>query len=471
MAGGQRHDAPLQAGGLRGGRSPPRVQPCRAPSGCPCGSGGRSCRAEPDQRVVLARPTTRSFIGISALSVILMCSGQTSVQHFTCSTKAFPYIAAGCGVPTTDRSSPCASPWTSPATPSCAASRPSGASAANSWASACRSSPRGWAPGRASTWTSSGLGMADGCELRVHPTGKAVVRLRVQTQGQGHETTFAQIVSQELGIPPEDIDVVHGDTDQTPFGLGTYGSRSTPVSGAAAAVVARKVRDKARHHRRRHAGVARRTTWSGRRAAGTSRATPSRAGRSRRSRIARPRHRSSCPRGWRATSTPRCVYNPPNLTYPFGAYICVVDVDPGTGVGQGAPLRRGRRLRAADQPDDRRGPGPRRARRRHRDGADGDDRVRRGRQLPRRLVHGLPAADVDGVPALGAGRDGHAVAAPPDRAPRASASRPRSAHRPPSSTPWWTRCRRRPSRRHAADPGAVWRAMQGSPLRTDLAVE
>ncbi len=90
-----------------------------------------------------------------------------------------------------------------------------------------------------------GLGMADGCELRVHPTGKAVVRLSVQTQGQGHETTFAQIVAEEIGIPPADIEVVHGDTDNTPFGLGTYGSRSTPVSGAAAALVARKVRDKA----------------------------------------------------------------------------------------------------------------------------------------------------------------------------------------------------------------------------------
>ncbi|MEB0260004.1 molybdopterin-dependent oxidoreductase, partial [Undibacterium sp. 5I1] len=57
---------------------------------------------------------------------------------------------------------------------------------------------------------------------------------------------FAQIVAEEIGIPPEDIDVVHGDTDQTPFGLGTYGSRSTPVSGAAVALVARKVREKAR---------------------------------------------------------------------------------------------------------------------------------------------------------------------------------------------------------------------------------
>src|SRR5260370_11960239 len=89
-----------------------------------------------------------------------------------------------------------------------------------------------------------GLGMADGCELRVHPTGKAVVRLSVQTQGQGHETTFAQLVAEELGIPPEDIDVVHGDTDQTPFGLGTYGSRSTPVSGAAVVLAAPQARAK-----------------------------------------------------------------------------------------------------------------------------------------------------------------------------------------------------------------------------------
>src|SRR5262249_27374910 len=91
-----------------------------------------------------------------------------------------------------------------------------------------------------------GLGMADGADLRVYPTGKAVLAISVQTQGQGHETTFAQIVAQELGLSPDDVEVVHGDTDLTPFGLGTYGSRSTPVSGAAAVMVARKVRDRAR---------------------------------------------------------------------------------------------------------------------------------------------------------------------------------------------------------------------------------
>ena len=91
-----------------------------------------------------------------------------------------------------------------------------------------------------------GLGMADGASLRVHPTGTAVLGVSCQTQGQGHETTFAQIVANELGLSPDDIEVVHGDTDRTPFGLGTYGSPSTPVSGAAAAMVSRKVRERAR---------------------------------------------------------------------------------------------------------------------------------------------------------------------------------------------------------------------------------
>ena len=84
----------------------------------------------------------------------------------------------------------------------------------------------------------------------MHPTGKAILKLGVKSQGQGHETTFAQIVAEELGIPPEDVSVREGDTDNTPYGLGTYASRSTPTGGAATAVVARKLRDKAKEHRR-----------------------------------------------------------------------------------------------------------------------------------------------------------------------------------------------------------------------------
>jgi carbon-monoxide dehydrogenase large subunit len=173
-----------------------------------------------------------------------------------------------------------------------------------------------------------GLGMADGCELRIHPTGKAVVRLSVQTQGQGHETTFAQIVAEELGIPPADIEVVHGDTDQTPFGLGTYGSRSTPVSGAAAALVARKVRDKAKiiASGMLEVSVAD-LEWEKGRFAVKGDPTQSVTIQD----IAFRAHGAGdLPDGLEGGLEAQICYNPSNLTYPFGAYICVVDVDRGT---------------------------------------------------------------------------------------------------------------------------------------------
>ncbi len=172
-----------------------------------------------------------------------------------------------------------------------------------------------------------GLGMADGCELRVHPTGKAVVRLSVQSQGQGHETTFAQIVAEEIGIPPADIDVVHGDTDATPYGLGTYGSRSTSVSGAAAALVARRVRDKARliaaHMLEVSPDDLEWDTGSFRvKGVPTAAVTIQD--------IAMRAHGVDLPDGLEGGLDAQINYNPENLTFPFGAYICVVDVDPGT---------------------------------------------------------------------------------------------------------------------------------------------
>jgi carbon-monoxide dehydrogenase large subunit len=175
-----------------------------------------------------------------------------------------------------------------------------------------------------------GLGMNDGCELRVHPTGKAVVRLSVQSQGQGHETTFAQIVAEEIGIPPDDIDVVHGDTDNTPFGLGTYGSRSTPVSGAAAALVARKVRDKARiiASGMLEVSVAD-LEWE----KGSFHVTGDPSKSVTIQQIAMAAHGAGdLPEGLEGALEAQICYNPENLTYPFGAYICVVDVDPGTAV-------------------------------------------------------------------------------------------------------------------------------------------
>ncbi|MET4061060.1 carbon-monoxide dehydrogenase large subunit [Arthrobacter sp. UYP6] len=173
-----------------------------------------------------------------------------------------------------------------------------------------------------------GLGMADGAELRIHPTGKAVVRLSVQSQGQGHETTFAQIVAEELGIPPEDIEVVHGDTDQTPFGLGTYGSRSTPVSGGAVALVSRKIRDKARLiaaamlETRPEDLEWEKGRWF---VKGDPSAAKTMA------EIAMGAHGTvALPDGVDGNLDAEVTYDPPNLTFPFGAYICVVDIDPGT---------------------------------------------------------------------------------------------------------------------------------------------
>jgi carbon-monoxide dehydrogenase large subunit len=174
-----------------------------------------------------------------------------------------------------------------------------------------------------------GLGMADGADLRVHPTGKAVLSISVQTQGQGHETTFAQIVAQELGLSPDDVEVVHGDTDRTPFGLGTYGSRSTPVSGAAAAVVARKVRERARIVASAMLEVSPDDLeWTGEKF--QVRGDPDQARNI--AEIAMAAHSGlELPDGVEGHLDASTVYNPPNLTYPFGAYICVVDVDPGTG--------------------------------------------------------------------------------------------------------------------------------------------
>ena len=173
-----------------------------------------------------------------------------------------------------------------------------------------------------------GLAMNDGASLRISPTGTAQLAISVQTQGQGHETTFAQIVSHELGLDPEDVEVVHGDTDTTPYGMGTYGSRSTPVSGAATALAARKVRERARLVASAMLEVAPEDLewvdgrWS-------VRGDPT-VGVSLREIAAAARGPVDLPPGVEAGLDAEAVYDPPNLTFPFGAYVCVVDVDPGT---------------------------------------------------------------------------------------------------------------------------------------------
>ena len=83
-------------------------------------------------------------------------------------------------------------------------------------------------------------------EIRVHPTGSVTVFTGSHSHGQGHETTFAQVVAARLGIPVENVDIVHGDTGRVPFGMGTYGSRSISVGGAAIMKALDKIESKAK---------------------------------------------------------------------------------------------------------------------------------------------------------------------------------------------------------------------------------
>ena len=172
-----------------------------------------------------------------------------------------------------------------------------------------------------------GLRMFDSAELRVHPTGKALLRMGTKSQGQGHETTFAQIVTEELGIPAADIAVEEGDTDTAPYGLGTYASRSTPVAGAATAMVARKLREKARKIAAHLLEAAEEDLeWENGRF--FVKGSPDKAKTIQDVAFAA---YTNIPEGMEAGLEGVHYYDPPNMTYPFGTYAVVVDVDKGTG--------------------------------------------------------------------------------------------------------------------------------------------
>jgi len=172
-----------------------------------------------------------------------------------------------------------------------------------------------------------GLKMFDSCEIRVHPTGKAIARFGTKSQGQGHETTYAQILAEELGIPAKDIQIEEGDTDTAPYGLGTYASRSTPVAGAAAAVASRKVRDKARKIAAYLLEAAEDDlVWEPGKF--SVKGAPNRFKTIQDIAFAA---YTNHPQGMEAGLEAVSYYDPPNLTYPFGSYICVVDIDKGTG--------------------------------------------------------------------------------------------------------------------------------------------
>ncbi len=172
-----------------------------------------------------------------------------------------------------------------------------------------------------------GVAMFDSAEIRIHPTGSIIARMGSKSQGQGHETTWAQIIATELGIPADDIMIEEGNTDTAPYGLGTYGSRSTPVAGAAIAMAARKIKAKAQMIAAHLLEVSEYDLeWDidGFRVKGN----PERA-------------KTMKEIAWAAYNAPPPglepgleavnYYDPPNMTYPFGAYFCVMDIDLDTG--------------------------------------------------------------------------------------------------------------------------------------------
>jgi carbon-monoxide dehydrogenase large subunit len=172
-----------------------------------------------------------------------------------------------------------------------------------------------------------GVGMFDSCEIRVHPDGSAIARMGTITQGQGHQTTYAQIIASEAGIPASLITVEEGDTATAPYGLGTYGSRSTPVAGAAVARASHKIREKARQIAAHLLEASpddvefdldrfvlkgspeqfktlKQVAWAA---------------------------YNNVPEGMEMGLEAVDYYDPPNFTFPFGAYLCVLDVNRYTG--------------------------------------------------------------------------------------------------------------------------------------------
>jgi aerobic carbon-monoxide dehydrogenase large subunit len=173
-----------------------------------------------------------------------------------------------------------------------------------------------------------GIAMFDSCEIRVHPTGAAIARLGTKSQGQGHETTYAQILATETGIPSDMITIEEGDTDTAPYGLGTYGSRSTPVAGAACARAGKKIRQKAQliashllevHHDDLEWDV------DGFQVKGMPEKRKSM------KELAWAAY-NNVPPGMQMGLEAVDYYDPPNFTFPYGAYFCVLNVDIDTGV-------------------------------------------------------------------------------------------------------------------------------------------
>jgi carbon-monoxide dehydrogenase large subunit len=188
----------------------------------------------------------------------------------------------------------------------------------------------GLAPSNIAGALGARAGLFEAGEVRVHPTGKVTVFTGSHSHGQGHETTFSQVVADRLGIPIEDVDIQHGDTGKVLFGMGTYGSRSLSVGGTAIVKALDKVIAKGKKiaaHLMEAADTDVEFVDGIFKVAGTDKSVP----------FAAVSLTAYVPHNFPLDKlepglNENAFYDPTNFTYPAGTYICEVEVDPMTGV-------------------------------------------------------------------------------------------------------------------------------------------
>ncbi len=188
----------------------------------------------------------------------------------------------------------------------------------------------GLAPSNIAGALGARAGLFECGEVRVHPTGSVTVFTGSHSHGQGHETTFAQVVAARLGIPVENVDIVHGDTGRVPFGMGTYGSRSISVGGAAIMRALDKIETKAKKiaaHLLEASDADIEFSGGNFTVKGTDKSIP----------FAQVALTAYVPHNYPLDKlepglNETAFYDPTNFTYPAGTYICEVEIDPATGV-------------------------------------------------------------------------------------------------------------------------------------------
>ena len=191
----------------------------------------------------------------------------------------------------------------------------------------CGVAPSKWIGAVGEGW---GAAMWESSNIRVHLTGKVVVTMGTQPQGQGHETTYAQVIAEELGVPMDDIVIQHSDTQGTPFGYGSYGSRTSSVGMTAAIKAAAKIREKARRYAA-HLLEANVEDIEVNGADYSVKGSPDKKKTLQEIAFALDLAFDT-PEGMEPYLDETAYYDTPNCTWPFGTHIAIVEVDEGTGV-------------------------------------------------------------------------------------------------------------------------------------------